>query len=127
MPSIEINSPRAECDLIRKGKLLGVHCGNCRPEEHLYLNPEILRLPKSSRCIPRRLAPQEGSLSSSGRDMQRKSGPEHGQTIASTCPLDNGRGQPTAPTAGAMPRQQKEASQGTYREGLFVLRGSFQR
>ena len=23
-----------------------VHCGNCRPERHLYLNPEILRLPK---------------------------------------------------------------------------------
>ena len=29
--------------------------------------------------------------------------------------------------AGAMPRQKKEASQGTYREGLFVLGGSFQR
>ena len=23
-----------------------MHCGNCRPERHLYLNPEILRLPK---------------------------------------------------------------------------------
>jgi hypothetical protein len=33
-------------DLIREGKLLEVHCGNCRPERHLYLNPEILRLPK---------------------------------------------------------------------------------
>ena len=33
-------------DLIRKGKLLEVHCGNCRPERHLYLNPEILRLSK---------------------------------------------------------------------------------
>jgi hypothetical protein len=32
-------------DLIREGKLLEVHCGNCRPERHLYLNPEILRLP----------------------------------------------------------------------------------
>ena len=26
-------------DLIREGKLLEVHCGNCRPERHLYLNP----------------------------------------------------------------------------------------
>jgi hypothetical protein len=25
---------------------LEVQCGNCRPERHLYLNPEILRLPK---------------------------------------------------------------------------------
>ena len=33
-------------DLIREGKLLEVHCGTCRPERHLYLNPEILRLPK---------------------------------------------------------------------------------
>ena len=34
-------------DLIREGKLLEVHCGNCRPECHLYLHPEILCLPKS--------------------------------------------------------------------------------
>jgi ATP-dependent DNA ligase len=27
-------------------ELLEVHCGNCRPERHLYLYPEILRLPK---------------------------------------------------------------------------------
>ena len=33
-------------DLIREGKLLEVHCSNCRPERHLYLNAEILRLPK---------------------------------------------------------------------------------
>jgi hypothetical protein len=33
-------------DLIREGKLLEVHCGKRRPERHLYLNPEILRLPK---------------------------------------------------------------------------------
>jgi hypothetical protein len=33
-------------DLIREGRLLEVHCGNCRPERHLYLNPEVLRLPK---------------------------------------------------------------------------------
>ena len=33
-------------DLIREGKLLEVHCGNCQPERHLYLNPEILLLPK---------------------------------------------------------------------------------
>ena len=33
-------------DLIREGGLLEVHCGNCRPERHLYLNPEIPRLPK---------------------------------------------------------------------------------
>lgn len=32
--------------LIREGKLLEVHCGNCRPERQLYLNPEILRLSK---------------------------------------------------------------------------------
>ena len=32
-------------DLIRDGRLLDVHRGNCRPERHLYLNPEILRLP----------------------------------------------------------------------------------
>jgi hypothetical protein len=31
---------------IREGKLLEVHCGNCRPERHLYLSPETLRLPK---------------------------------------------------------------------------------
>jgi hypothetical protein len=31
-------------DLIREGKLLEVQCGNCRPERHLYLDPEILRL-----------------------------------------------------------------------------------
>src|SRR5262245_17531607 len=30
-------------DLIRDGKLLEVHCSRCRPERHLYLNPEILR------------------------------------------------------------------------------------
>jgi hypothetical protein len=33
-------------DLIREGKLLEVHRSNCRPERHLYLDPEILRLPK---------------------------------------------------------------------------------
>jgi hypothetical protein len=33
-------------DLIREGKLLEVHCASCRPERHLYLNPENLRLPK---------------------------------------------------------------------------------
>jgi hypothetical protein len=33
-------------DLIRQRKLLEVHCANCRPERHLYLDPEILRLPK---------------------------------------------------------------------------------
>src|SRR6185436_14129777 len=30
-------------DLINEDKLLEVHCGNCRPERHLYLDPEILR------------------------------------------------------------------------------------
>jgi hypothetical protein len=30
----------------REGKLLGVHCGDCRPVGHLYLSPEILRLPE---------------------------------------------------------------------------------
>src|SRR5262245_35487473 len=33
-------------DLIRQGKLLEVHCGNCRPARHLYLDPQILRLPR---------------------------------------------------------------------------------
>jgi hypothetical protein len=33
-------------DLIRDGKLLEVHRGSCQPERHLYLNPEVLRLPK---------------------------------------------------------------------------------
>ena len=33
-------------DLIRDGKLLEVHCASCRPERHLCINPEILRLPK---------------------------------------------------------------------------------
>jgi hypothetical protein len=33
-------------DLIREGKLLEVHCGGWRPERHLYLDPEILRLHK---------------------------------------------------------------------------------
>jgi hypothetical protein len=33
-------------DLIREGRLLEIHCANCRPERHLYLHPEILRLPK---------------------------------------------------------------------------------
>jgi hypothetical protein len=28
-------------DLIRDGKLLELHCSHCRPERHLYLNPEI--------------------------------------------------------------------------------------
>jgi bifunctional non-homologous end joining protein LigD len=32
-------------DLIRQGKLLEVHRSNCRPERHLYLDPEVLRLP----------------------------------------------------------------------------------
>jgi hypothetical protein len=33
-------------DLIREGKLLEVHCGNCRPERHLYIDADILDLPK---------------------------------------------------------------------------------
>ena len=33
-------------DLIREGRLLEVHCSSCRLERHLYLNPEIVRLPK---------------------------------------------------------------------------------
>jgi hypothetical protein len=33
-------------DLVREGKLLEIYCSNCRPERHLYLKPEILRLPK---------------------------------------------------------------------------------
>jgi hypothetical protein len=33
-------------DLIRDGKLLEVHCGNCRPERHLYIDAGSLALPK---------------------------------------------------------------------------------
>jgi hypothetical protein len=33
-------------DLIRDGKLLEVHCGNCRPERHLYFEAGSLGLPK---------------------------------------------------------------------------------
>ena len=33
-------------DLIKEGKLLEVHCGNCRPERHLYIDPGSLDLPK---------------------------------------------------------------------------------
>jgi hypothetical protein len=37
-------------DLIREGKLLEVHCSNCRPERHLYPNPEVLRRLSACRC-----------------------------------------------------------------------------
>jgi hypothetical protein len=33
-------------DLIRDGKLLEVHCGNCRSERHLYVDAGSLDLPK---------------------------------------------------------------------------------
>jgi hypothetical protein len=33
-------------DLIRDGKLLEVHCGNCRPARHLYIDASSLDLPK---------------------------------------------------------------------------------
>jgi hypothetical protein len=33
-------------DLIRAGKLLEVHCGNCRPVRHLYIDVGSLDLPK---------------------------------------------------------------------------------
>jgi hypothetical protein len=33
-------------DLIREGKLLEVHCGNCRPARHLYIDAGTLDLPK---------------------------------------------------------------------------------
>jgi hypothetical protein len=33
-------------DLIRDGKLLEVHCGNCRPARHLYIDADSLDLPK---------------------------------------------------------------------------------
>jgi hypothetical protein len=33
-------------DLIRDGKLLEVHCGNCRPARHLYIDAGSLDLPK---------------------------------------------------------------------------------
>jgi hypothetical protein len=33
-------------ELIREGKLLEIDRASCRPERHLYLNPEILRLPR---------------------------------------------------------------------------------
>jgi hypothetical protein len=37
-------------DLIREGKLLEVHCGNCRPERQLYLNPRSCGCPSACRC-----------------------------------------------------------------------------
>jgi hypothetical protein len=33
-------------DLIREGKFLEIHCGACRPERHLYIEPLSLGLPK---------------------------------------------------------------------------------
>jgi hypothetical protein len=33
-------------DLIRDGKLLEVHCGNCRPARHLFIDAGSLDLPK---------------------------------------------------------------------------------
>src|SRR5262245_22986717 len=33
-------------DLTREGKLLEVHCGNCRPARHLYIDAGSLDLPK---------------------------------------------------------------------------------
>jgi hypothetical protein len=33
-------------ELIREGKLLEVHCGNCRPARHLYIDAGSLDLPK---------------------------------------------------------------------------------
>ena len=35
-------------DLIHEGKLLEIHCASCRPERLLYLDPELL-------CLPRRM------------------------------------------------------------------------
>ena len=38
-------------DLIREGKLLEVHCGNCRPERHLYIDRRQSRLAEAAcRC-----------------------------------------------------------------------------
>jgi hypothetical protein len=33
-------------DLVREGRLLELRRASCRPERHLHLNPEILRLPR---------------------------------------------------------------------------------
>jgi hypothetical protein len=33
-------------DLIRDGKLLEVHCGNCQPARHLYIDADSLDLPR---------------------------------------------------------------------------------
>jgi hypothetical protein len=38
--------PATVGDLIREGKLLKVHCGNCRPARHLYIDAGSLDLPK---------------------------------------------------------------------------------
>ena len=38
--------PVTNGDLIREGKLLEVHCCNCRPERHLYIDAGSLDLPK---------------------------------------------------------------------------------
>jgi hypothetical protein len=64
-------------DLIREGKLLEVHCGNCRPARHLYLNPEIVRLAQahagaggrqSSRLLKVRGQKQRDPITRSGPD-----------------------------------------------------------
>jgi hypothetical protein len=33
-------------DLIKRGKLLEVHCSSCRPARHLYIDADSLDLPK---------------------------------------------------------------------------------
>jgi hypothetical protein len=66
------------------GKLLKVHCANCRPERNIHFNPEILRLPRaknfsrpmSSALTPaHRLVPMERSVAAQGggnRTMRRR-------------------------------------------------------
>jgi hypothetical protein len=69
-------------DLIREGKLLEVHCASCRPERHLYLNPEILRMQahagagsgRPSRVLKMRRPGTVRAMNRSGRGPRRRGG-----------------------------------------------------
>jgi len=56
-------------DLIREGKLLEVHCGNCRPERHLYIDAGSFGLPK--RMLVPEIADPSPLGTTSGRSPRR--------------------------------------------------------
>jgi hypothetical protein len=63
-------------DLIREGKLLEVHCGNCRPARHLYIDAGSLDLP---RRMPVLGAGQPSRLQRLWRQEQRHPSSDLGQ------------------------------------------------